>query len=213
MDRLDELIAIAGPLLGRADEILAGAGAPATHPVHALWRRVRLTSLDAVQAVSALRPDDVAGQTPDLRAYAARYVAAAAALPAPQEWTGEAAQAYDATRRDLAGHLGGDAGSLAGRLAATADLTDALLDWMRRSRSAVAAALAEVLGSVEAVRLVVDDGAEPVGVPLVMAAADVVQRLLDAVADCYERAAELMDDAARQTAVAPTPGRAVHDLG
>jgi hypothetical protein len=206
MDRLDHLSGAAAPLLRRVDEILTAAGAPAAHPVWELLRRVRLLTVDAVAAVTGLRPDSFVADTPDLRSRAAGYVEAAANLPAPEVWSGEAAEAYDAARRRLADHLSGDPESLAERLEASADLADALADWMRRGRSAVAAALADVLGSVEAVRLAVEDGAEPVPVPLVVAAADVAARVLHAVAEVYEEATELLDGTVDLAVAAPAPG-------
>ena len=153
MDRLDHVLDTAGPLLRRVDEVLIAAGAPAGHDVWTQLRRVRLLPADAVDGVAALRPDVLAGAAPELRSHGRAYATVAASLPPPGDWTGEAADAYDALRRRLAGHLDSGPGSLAERLDATADLGDALTDWMRSCRGELALTLAEVLGSVEAVTL------------------------------------------------------------
>jgi hypothetical protein len=206
MDSFDRLSGDAAPLLRRVDEILTVAGAPAAHQVWDPLRQVRLLTVDAVAAVGELRPEALIAEAPDLRARAAGYVEAAATLPAPEVWSGEAAEAYDAARLRLADHLSGDPESLAERLEASADLADALVDWMRRGRAAVAATLADVLGSAEAVRLVVDDHVEPVPVPLVVVAADVAARVLRTVADVYDEATELLDGAADLAVAAAAPG-------
>jgi hypothetical protein len=207
MDRLDSLCGDAGPLLRRVDEILAEAGAPPAHPVWDRLRRVGLLTVDAVAAVAALRPADFAAEVPDLRRSAAGYAQASTSLPAPVTWSGTAADAYDAARRELAGHLDGEQHSLAERLEASADLADALADWMWRARSAVAASLAEVLGSAEAVLLSTPDPTVPVPVPEAVAAASVAERVLRAVAEAYAEAGELLDGSADLAVAAPAPGR------
>ena len=109
----------------------------------------------------------------------------AESLPAPDGWTGEAAQAYDAARHRAADRLSGGPGSLSERLEATASLADALRDWMLRARMGLALVLAEVLASAEAVELSTDPGAD-------RAAAEVGARVLREVAESYERAADLL---------------------
>jgi hypothetical protein len=207
MDHLDRLCGDAAPLLGRVDELLSVAGAPPGHPVWDSLRRVRLLTVDAVGAVAALRPADVGADAPDLRGRAAGYVEAAAALPGPEGWSGEAADAYDAARRRLADHLSGDAQSLAERLEATADVTDALVDWMCRGRSAVARTLADVLGSGEAVTLSAADDTVPVPMTELVAAADVAARVLRTVVDIYDEAAELLASTTELTVAVSAPGR------
>jgi hypothetical protein len=107
MDRLDEVLAEAGPLLRRVDEVLAAGGAPAEHAVWPELRRVRLLPGDAAAAVAELRPAAVADVVPELRAGARACVEAAAGLPEPGDWTGEAAEAYDDMRRRAAADLAG----------------------------------------------------------------------------------------------------------
>jgi hypothetical protein len=213
MDQLDRIGADARPLLRRVDEIITAAGAP---PAHRLWdrvRAVRLLTVDAVDAVTALRPTEFAADAPDLRTRAAGYADLADRLPAAGAWSGEAAESYTAARRRAADHLSGDAESLAERLEATADLADALTDWMRRSRSGIAAVLAEVLGSAEAVLLSgedepgVADGTAAVAVPAVVAASDVAELVLRAVAEVYDEAEELFEGSADLAVAVPVPGR------
>jgi hypothetical protein len=216
MDGLDRIGADARPLLRRADEIIASFGAP---PAHRLWdrvRAVRLLTVDAVDAVTALRPGEFAVDVPNLRASAAGYTVLADDLPVPGQWSGEASEAYSAARQHLADHLAGGAESLAERLEASADLADALVDWMWRSRSGVAAVLAEVLASAEAVLLSEQDGpagggsgdgTSAVPVPVMVAAADVAELVLRAVAEVYQEAAELLDGSADLAVAVPAPGR------
>ncbi|RSM60042.1 hypothetical protein DMB66_25705 [Actinoplanes sp. ATCC 53533] len=191
MDRLDRVIATAGPLLRRVDDILATAGAPPEHRVWEALRRVRLLPGDAARAVAALRPDELVEAAPELRADARAYAVLAASLPAPGEWTGAAADAYDAARRRAADHLSGGPDGLDERLRASAELADALVNWMRSARDSVAGALADVLASTEAVTLAgakVDLAAAREQ----QAAAEVGAQVLMAVADSYEMGSELL---------------------
>jgi hypothetical protein len=64
MDLLDGVVAAADPLLRRVDQVLSTTGAPPDHPVWASLRLVRLLPGDAVQAVAALRPADLAEAAP-----------------------------------------------------------------------------------------------------------------------------------------------------
>lgn len=207
MDELDRLCGDTGPLLRHVDHILGAAGAPPGHPVWDSLRHVRLLTVDAVAAVTALRPAEVAAEAPDLRGRAARYAEVAASLPGPGEWSGDAADAYDAARQRVAAHLGGAADSLEKRLEASADLSDALVDWMWRSRSMVAGALAEVLTSAEAVTLATSGDTVPVPADAVAAAAAVAARVLRTVADVYDEVADLLAGTADLALVVPAPVR------
>ena len=191
-DRLDGVLPTAAPLLKRVDEILGATGAP---PDHELWpslRRVRLLPWDAVQAVAALRPQDLADAAPELRADARSYAGIADTLPPPDGWTGDAADAYDTARRRAAHHLSGELDSLDERLEATADLADALVDWMRRTRGELATTLAEVLSSAEGLSLSPAAAVDPAAARETEAAAEVAVRILRTVADSYDGALELM---------------------
>jgi uncharacterized protein YukE len=212
MDRLDHVAGDAARLLRRVDEILTVAGAPPTHPVWAALRRVRLLPADAVDAVAALHPAALDETAPDLRVLATRYADVAESLPAPgapqKGWSGEAADAYDAARRQLGDHLSGDPESLAERLEASADLVDALVDWMRRSRAALAGALAQALGSAEAVTLLTGasaGGDAPAPAPEAQAAADIAERVLHTIAEAYDEGAELLEGAAHLAVPADVP--------
>lgn len=186
MDRLDEMLGSVGPLLRRVDEILTVAGAPPDHPVWTELRRVRLLPWDAAQAVAALRAGELTEVAAELRATTRSYAELADALPAPGIWTGDAADAYDEARRRVAAHLSGGVDSLDERLSAAADLADATADWMTRTRDGLAAALAAVGTSAEALSLSFSAGADPPAAGDVRAAAEVAARVLGAVADGYE---------------------------
>ena len=196
MDRLDELLAAAGPLLRRAGEILDEAGAPAEHPLWEQLRRVRLLPADAAQAVAALRPEAFADIVPDLRAGARTCAEVAAALPAPDDWRGEAADAYDDLRRRYATHLSGADDSLDERWTATADLAAALQSWITRTRGHLAGSLAEVLTSAEAATLSAGGKARPPSMPEIRAAADVATHVLRTIADDYGEAEDLLRESA-----------------
>lgn len=192
-DRLDELVEAAGPLLDRADSVLSVVGAAEGHRVWSELRRVRLLPGDAVRAVCDLRPDAVLESVPELRDYTRAYADLADALPVADTWSGEAAEAYEQARRRAAVHLNGGPDSLGHRMGATADLGDALAEWMRRTRGDLAMALAEVLGSAEAVTL---SAGELPPDEEASAAAEVAALLLRTVADNYDRGEQLLDESA-----------------
>jgi hypothetical protein len=193
MDAFDHVVATAAPMLRRVDELLSGVGAPPEHAVWSQVRRVRLLPGDAVRAVAGLRATDLADASPELRADARAYADIAAALPPPGPWTGDAAEAYDDARRRTAERLSGGAESLDERLEASADLADALVGWIAESRAEVAATLAEVLSSAEALALSADEPADPAAARQALAAAAVAERVLRTIADSYDHAADLLD--------------------
>jgi uncharacterized protein YukE len=159
-------------------------------------RRVRLLPGDAARAVAVLRPEDLGEASPELRADARAYAGIAESLPSPGTWTGDAAEAYDAARQRVADHLSGGLESLDERLEATADLADALADWMAQTRADLARTLAEVLSSTEALALSAASTIDPAAGGEVLAAADVAERILHVVAECYELAADLLHGSA-----------------
>ena len=203
MDRLDDLLHTARPLLSKVDEMLASAGAPADHRVWDELRRVRLLPGEAAQAVAALRPSALGDAGPELRAEARACVEVAAELPPPDEWTGEAAEAYDEVRRRMATQLSGGDESLDERLQATADLAEALREWMEQTRGELATALAGVLSSSEAITLVASGGLRPPPPADVLAAADIAVHLLRTVADNYDDAMDLIQGSSALTSAVP----------
>ncbi len=200
MDRLDQVLDTAAPLLQQVDEVLYAAGAPAGHELWTHLRRVRLLPGDAARAVAALTPAAFTDAVPELRADARACAETAAALPAPGEWTGEAADAYDDLRRRTAVRLSGGPDSLDERLDATADLAQALTDWMTKARADLAATLAVILTSHEAVTLTSVPPNLP-ETPQVLAAADVAARVLRDIANSYDAGADLL----RGSAALATP--------
>jgi len=203
MDRLDDLLHAARPLLSKVDDLLSSAGAPADHGVWGELRRVRLLPGDAARAVAALRPSTLSDAGPELRAEARACVEVAAALPPPREWTGEAAEAYEEVRRRLADQLSGGDESLDERLQATADLAEALREWMEQTRGEVAAALASALGSGEAIALAASEGSIPPPPADVLAAANIAAHLLRVVADNYDNATDLLQGSSGLASEAP----------
>jgi hypothetical protein len=203
MDAFDHVVATAAPMLRRVDELLSGVGAPPGHPVWSQVRRVRLLPGDAVRAVAGLRATDLADASPELRADARAYADIAAALPPPGAWTGDAAEAYDDARRRTAERLSGGAESLDERLEASADLADALVGWIAESRAEVAATLAEVLSSAEALALSADEPADPAAARQAVAAAAVAERVLRTIAGSYDQAADLLDSSVELATVLP----------
>jgi hypothetical protein len=192
MDSLDQIAGPAATLLSRVDDVLSTAGAPPEHGMWAELRRVRLLPGDAVHAVAALRTDDLLDAAPELRADARAYADLAGSLPAPGAWTGDAAEAYDVARRREAERLSGTPESLDERLEATADLADALVDWVTRTRGDLAGTLAQVLTSAEALTLTADSSADPAAPAPIQEAADLAERILRTVAESYDVAADLL---------------------
>ena len=196
-DRLDTLLDTVGPLLRRVDDVLSTGGAPPGHPVWTEIRRVRLLPWDAVLAVAALRPDILREAARELRADVRAYAAVADSLPSPGIWSGEAAEAYDRARRGAADHLSGGAESMQERLAATADLAEAMVDWMVRARGDLAATLAGVLGSAEGLLLSFRIDANPPEARDVSAAAEVAVDVLRTIAAGYDVADDLLQRSTR----------------
>ena len=201
MDQLDRLLPAAEPLLGRVDQVLSAVGAPAGHTVWPELRRVRLLPGDAARAVAALRPAAITEAVPELRAQARACADTADSLPLATGWAGDAAEAYELARRRAAERLNAGPDSLSRRMTATADLADALSDWMAGSRRALAGALAGVLTSAEALTLTAGDGFPDPAES--RAAADVAALLLRTVGDSYDRAEDLLDHAGTLTSPRP----------
>jgi hypothetical protein len=195
MDRLDDLLDTARPMLDRVDQMLSVVGAPGEHRVWGELRRVRLLPGDAARAVAALKPAALGEAGPEIRAEARACVQIAADLPPPEEWTGAAAEAYDETRQRTAAQLSGGNESLDERMEATADLAEALHDWMQQTRDDLARALAEALGSSEAAALTAAGGMPPAEADI-LGAADIAASLLRVVADNYEYAGDLIHGSA-----------------
>ncbi|WDZ86405.1 hypothetical protein [Micromonospora cathayae] len=157
MDRLDRLAEPGLDLLGRVDTLL-GAGVPEGHPVWPLLRRMRALPGDAVRTFLDVHPAPLAGAGHGVRQLVRGYDEVCAALADQHAWSGPAATAYGEVRATLQRHLDEGPDSLVGRLESTAGYADALADWVDRTRLSLARTLAEVLGSAEAVTVVVATG-------------------------------------------------------
>jgi hypothetical protein len=206
-DALDQLAPAARPLLHRVDTALAESGAPADDPVWPLLRRVRAAPSEAVAAVAGWRAAPLEAVADPLRALARRYGEALDGLPAQPPWEGAGAVAYGVQWSVLRGHVtGAGPDSMVGRLRESAAYADEVADWVRRSRRAVAVALADVLGSAEAVTLVTALGsaalpAAVAGIPAAgtpaagtPAAARIAAHLLEPVAAACDEGRRLHDE-------------------
>ncbi|GAA1761867.1 hypothetical protein [Luedemannella helvata] len=177
-DALSRIGPVARPLLDRVDAALLAHGAPQGHRIWAHLRRLGTTPADAVAFF-------VDADAAPLRAVAGRLrgeVAAFRAAPAPTQvrWTGSGAETYAARATAVRDHTD----AMTGRLAATASFADDVAAWWDESRAAVAAALAEVLTSAQAIT--VTTGPATVTTDVLRAAADIGAHVLDAVAAAHE---------------------------
>ncbi|MDG4795374.1 hypothetical protein [Micromonospora sp. WMMD1082] len=197
MDALDRLAEPGLDLLRRVDTLLA-AGAPEGHRVWPLLRRMQVLPGDALGSFLDLRPAPLATAGHAVRRHVHGYDHACAALTDPVLWSGSAASAYGQSRSALLRHLDEGPESLVGRLEATAGYADALADWVEGSRLAVARALAEVVGSAEAVavvaatstgRMATDAGPSSSGGT---AAAEIAVRVLAVLCVAYDGAETLL---------------------
>ncbi|HEX6968830.1 MAG TPA: hypothetical protein VF174_08495 [Micromonosporaceae bacterium] len=186
MDPLDHLAGPAADLLDRVDDVLAESGAPATHRIWPLLRRVRALPAEAVAALAALHPEPLAAAAAAVRALIPRYETVGELLTAAVDWEGAAAEAFFARRDALAAHLTDGPTSMLDRLEAGADYLDDLAGWVSSGRAALARTLAEVLVSAEAVTLVVGDGIDG-GPSVPAAAAEIGARVLAPVAELHDR--------------------------
>jgi uncharacterized protein YukE len=203
MDPLDDLLPTARPLLDRVDQMLTAVGAPADHRVWGELRRVRLLPGDAARAVASLRPVALGAAGPEIRAEARACAEVAARLPPPDEWAGAAAEAYDDVRQRMAAQLSGGDESLDERLEATADLAEALREWMEQTRGELARLLAEALGSSEAAALTSGGGVMPPPDADIVGAADIAASVLGVIADNYDNATDLIRGSADLASALP----------
>lgn len=192
MEPLDHLAGPAADLLGRVDDLLTDAGAPAAHPIWPLLRRVRALPGEAVATVVALRPEPLTGTATVLRRQRARYDATATDLATEVAWQGAAAEAFLARRTAVVAHLVDGPESMVGRLEASAAYLDALAEWITEGRAQLARTLADVLVSAEAVALVVGTShvgpaVEPAVLSRPGAAAEIGARVLTVVAELCDR--------------------------
>ncbi|MFD6754699.1 MULTISPECIES: hypothetical protein [Micromonospora] len=197
MDALDRLAEPGLDLLRRVDTLLA-AGAPEGHRVWPLLRRMQVLPGEALRHFLDLRPGPLAAAGQAVRRHVHGYDRACAALTDPLLWSGPAAAAYGETRAVLLRHLDEGPESLVGRLEATAGYAEALADWVEGSRLAVARALAEVIGSAEAVTVVTATSVTRAvshsgpSSPGAVAAAEIAARLLAVLGVAYDGAETLV---------------------
>ncbi|WP_089154512.1 hypothetical protein [Micromonospora sp. NBS 11-29] len=192
MDALDRLAEPGLDLLARVDTVLA-AGAPEGHRLWPLLRRMQVLPGAAVREFLELHPAPLTGAGHAVRRLVRGYDDTCALLADPVAWSGSAAAAYDEARTALLRHLDEGPESLVGRLEATAGYADALAGWVESTRAALARALAEVLGSAEAVTVHAAGrpGVEP-GRVEASAAAEIATRVLGVLGVAYDGAETLL---------------------
>ncbi|WBB65384.1 hypothetical protein [Micromonospora sp. WMMD812] len=221
MDALDRLAEPGLDLLRRVDTLLA-AGAPESHRVWPLLRRMQVLPGEAVRTFLDLRPVPLAGAGHAVRRLVRGYDDVSAALTDQVLWSGPAAEAYGQARAALLHHLDEGPESLVGRLESTAGYADALADWVEGSRLALARALTEVLRSAEAVAVVAATSmvtgaasrSGPAG-PGVGEAAEIAARVLAVLCVAYDGAETLLREWAPSLAEStwrpPVAGRSRDD--
>lgn len=201
-DALDHLSEAAAGLLQQVEMVLAESGAPPDDPMWPLLRQVRALPAEAVATVAGWRPAPLEQAADPLRRSARRYAETVDGLPAVPPWEGESAGAFQRRWTAVRAYVRDPgAESMVGRLEGTATYLDALVGWVERSRRAVAAALADVLGSAEAVTVVTSGPAgslpaasDPAGMPVSVAAARIAARVLAPVAAACEEGRRLHEE-------------------
>lgn len=199
MDALDRLATPAADLLARVDSALALAGAPDDHPVWPLLRRMRALPGEAFTAFAAVSPAALAAAGAVLRQVCAQYARPGATGPAEPAWRGAGADSFAAQWHALRTHL--DVG-LAERLRSTVSYVDAVEDWTRDTRGALARTLVVVLTSAEAVSVRTAGSAVERNWPasgavppeVARAAADIAARVLETLAEAYDRGEALLGE-------------------
>jgi hypothetical protein len=182
MDALARIEPVARPLLLAVDEALTSLGAPPEHPVWPLLRRLGATPADAVAHIAEY--DGEASVAQRLREEADGYQGLA--VPTAVDWAGAAGQVYAVRAASLRRHAHA---TLPEALRATASFVDAVAAWQRRSRDRVASAVADALGSLQAVTMSTGEGQVRV-----VAAADIGAHVLTAVVECLAEGERLRDD-------------------
>src|SRR5262249_34949217 len=127
MDALDRVADAGRDLLARVDAALLAGGAPSEDPIWPLLRRVGALPGDALHFAAGLDPEPMTATASELRACSRAFAERRedlAAHVAAEHWTGAGADAFTATWRALADHIGAgvapDEDSLSGRLLAQA---------------------------------------------------------------------------------------------
>lgn len=195
MDELDRLAEPGRELLRRVDDLLEWGGAPESHRIWPLLRRLRLLPGSAFEVFAALRPAPLTEAGHGVRRLVRRYDHACAKLTDDGAWVGTAAAAYGTTRQALVAHLDDGPESLVGRLESTAGYADALADWVDRSRLTLARTVADAIGSVEAVTVAgAARTADGVTDREAVAAAEIGARVLATLSVAYDGAERLLHE-------------------
>lgn len=160
MDRLDRVLTPGRDLLRRVDAELAAGGAPEDHEIWGLLRAVGAAPSEALEYVAGLDPEVFADLAIKVRARADGYAGCRATLESAvrtSRWGGAAGSAFASRWSAISGYLGdgetATEATMAGRLMGQREYLCDVAEWVTSARHALGTTIAEVLGSVEALRL------------------------------------------------------------
>ncbi|MFB9442530.1 hypothetical protein Dvina_03205 [Dactylosporangium vinaceum] len=195
-DALDRLAVPGEELLRRVDRILARGGVSPESDVAGLLRLVGMLPGEVLEYGLRLDVGSLQEAARELAGVGDRFRVLPAKLSADVDrsgWQGGGAAAFGAVWVALADHIGdgGSADSIVGRIDATADYLDAVVDWAAGLRYELAEAVARVISSAEAVT-VVTAGAGGPGAggegEAAGAAGRIAERVLRTAVDALDRA-------------------------
>jgi hypothetical protein len=218
MDLLDRIHPFARGLLARVDATLLASGAPDDHAIWPLLRRLGALPGEAVDRLAEVTPEALSAAARPLRDRADGYRSWVSSVPAVAAWRGPAAEGFVAHWSTLAGHLAGDEETLAGRLVDTAGYLEDVAAWLARARRELAGALAECLGSAEAVTLHAPASGAAGERGVVIAAATLGEHVLTAAGDVLDDGQRTLDswrgrlDELRHPAVTPSRAQVAGQL-
>ena len=217
MDALDRLAEPGLDLLGRVDALLAAAGAPEGHRLWPLLRRMQVLPGRRVRRLP--RPaSGAAGRRRARGAPADPGVRRGLRRASPTRLSGPAPAAYR-VRRACGPRCCATSTRVRrawwGGLESTAGYADALADWVEGSRGALARALAELLGSAEAVTVAGADPRRWTAPGVALAAAEIGARVLGVLGVAYDGAETLLRQWGPSLAesLLPAAGRDAGGLG
>jgi len=197
VDALDRIDLTAADLLTRVDDALAG-GAPAGHRIWPLLRWIRLLPGEATRSIVALRPIEFSQL--ELGIVGDRLDGAVEALATDLEWTGRAAEAFQASREREERFLIDPVDSVVDRYDSLGSYVDELNAWIAESRVSLALQLATVLRSAEAVTLVVGAASPADQTARGIAAAEIGAAVLAAIEEIIRSGEQLHEEWAPQLA-------------
>lgn len=157
-DSLAPMAAEARDLLDRVDLVIEHLGTPTDHDLVPLLGKLRVCPGEALETLLNTPPDPLLDAAAGLRRLAAAYrddlIAPLQRSAADLGWGGVGFEAFAQHWAVQARHVAAEDGpSMAAKLVLTADFAESVAGWFSQVRHAMAATLAEVLSSAEAVTL------------------------------------------------------------